>query len=127
MSEHREEYSSYLTEFFMENSKATPKEYGGWLESKLTELQAQLEKAEAIIDKANKCSRYYIGSEYYNDPAYTIKCAEKSIDGYVEGIKTQVRRAKKAQAQLEEVRAENKKLTDALAKIGSKLLTPKEK
>jgi len=62
--------------------------------------ESKLKEAELIIDKANKASTLFIGSEYHNDPAYLIKCAEKSIHAHVESIKTQVKRTKEAEAEI---------------------------
>ena len=87
----------------MEDDIDVMSEMGGEIDT----LKAENKRLEKIIDKANKASRLYIGSEYFNDPAYVIKCAEISIGGYVESLKAQIRRAKKAEAK-------NKTLQDNL-------------
>ena len=59
------------------------------------DVYRELLKRKRIVDEANKASNLFMGSEYFNDPAYIIREAEKRINSQLDTILKKVKEIKK--------------------------------
>lgn len=81
---------------------------GPWYNKKdVDKLEAENKKQSDILDKSNKASTLLVGSEYFGDPAYTIKTLENMVRRKSDSIMKAIRDRKK-------VEAENKEFKDSI-------------